>query len=111
MRTLTRLANGEVAFLRESLHRHTAREWRDPKARTVAKYDLAVLYDPNEKLAPSSAATIRHFARIADKLSFDVEPITKRQLAELAEYDGLFIRETVRGDRPPAGAEIPADRV
>src|SRR5579864_2434332 len=98
MRTLTRLANGEGLFLREALHRHTAREWRDPKARTVAKYDLAVLYDPNEKLAPSSAATIKHFARIADKLSFDVEPITKRQLAELAEYDGLFIRETTSID-------------
>jgi len=98
MRTLTRLANGEVAFLRDSLRAHTSREWRDPKARTVPKYDLAILYDPNEKLAPSSAATIKHFARIADKLSFDVEPITKRQLAELAEYDGLFIRETTSID-------------
>src|SRR5260370_1219445 len=98
MRTLTRLANGEAAFLRESLHQHTAREWRDPKARTVPKYDLAVLYDPNEKLPPSSQATIKHFARIADKLSFDVEPITRRQLAELAGYDGLFIRETTSID-------------
>ena len=40
-RNITRLANGEGAFLRESLHNHTKREWRDPKARTVAKYDLA----------------------------------------------------------------------
>ena len=98
MRTLTRLANGEATFLREALHRHTAREWRDPKARTVSKYDLAVLYDPNEKLPPSSAATIKYFARIAEKLSIDVEPITRRQLAELAEYDGLFIRETTSID-------------
>src|SRR3989442_7875675 len=98
MRTLTRLANGEAMFLREALHQHTAREWRDPKARTVPKYDLAVLYDPNEKLAPSSPTTIKHFARIAEKLSIDVEPVTKRQLAELAEYDGLFIRETTSID-------------
>ena len=55
-RNITRLANGEAAFLREALHQHTKREWRDPKARTVAKYDLAVLYDPNEKMPPSSAA-------------------------------------------------------
>ena len=34
---------------RQSLHNHTKREWRDPKARSIAKYDLAVLYDPNEK--------------------------------------------------------------
>jgi glutathione synthase/RimK-type ligase-like ATP-grasp enzyme len=98
MRTLTRLANGEASFLREALHRHTAREWRHPKARLVPKYDLAVLYDPNEKLPPSTAGTIKHFARIAEKLSFDVEPITRRQLAELAEYDGLFIRETTSID-------------
>ena len=97
-RALTRLANGEAEFLRESLHNHTKREWRDPKARTVAKYDLAVLYDPNEKMAPSSHSSIKHFARIAEKLSVDVEPITKRQLAELAEFDGLFIRETTSID-------------
>ena len=47
-RNITRLANGEAAFLRESLHAHTKREWRDPKARTVPKYDLAVLYDPSD---------------------------------------------------------------
>src|ERR1700739_4149539 len=99
-RNITRLANGEAEFLRESLHNHTKREWRDPKARTVAKYDLAVLYDPNEKMAPSSPSSIKHFARIAEKLSVDVEPITRRQLAELAEYDGLFIRETTSIDNP-----------
>src|ERR1700719_4006149 len=97
-RNITRLANGEGAFLRESLHQHTKREWRDPKARTIAKYDLAVLFDPNEKMPPTSAASIKHFARIAEKLSVDVEPITRRQLAELAEYDGLFIRETTSID-------------
>ena len=90
----------KAEFFRESLHNHTKREWRDPKARSVAKYDLAVLYDPNEneKTAPSSPASIKHFARIAEKLSVDVEPITKRQLAELAEFDGLFIRETTSID-------------
>src|ERR1017187_5924747 len=97
-RNITRLANGEGAFLREALHQHTKREWRDPKARTIAKYDLAVLFDPNEKMPPTSAASIKHFARIAEKLSVDVEPITRRQLAELAEYDGLFIRETTSID-------------
>src|SRR6266568_3724022 len=97
-RAITRLANGEAEFFRESLHNHTKREWRDPKARSVAKYDLAVLYDPNEKTAPSSPASMKHFARIAEKMSVDVEPITKRQLAELAEFDGLFIRETTSID-------------
>ena len=99
-RIVTRLSNGEGEFFRESLHNHTKREWRDPKARSVAKYDLAVLYDPNEneRTAPSSPNSIKHFIRIAEKMSVDVEPITKRQLAELAEFDGLFIRETTSID-------------
>ena len=97
-RSITRLANGEAAFFRESLHEHTRRDWRDPKARSVSKYDIAVLYDPNEKMPPSSAVSIKHLARIAEKLSVEIEPITKRQLAELAEYDGLFIRETTSID-------------
>src|ERR1700724_4366287 len=99
-RAITRLANGEAEFFRESLNNHTKREWRDPKARSIAKYDLAVLYDPNEneKTAPCSYDSIKYLARIAEKMSVDVEPITKRQLAELAEYDGFFIRETTSID-------------
>src|SRR3954452_18351452 len=90
-RNITRLANGEGSFLRESLHQHTKREWRDPKARTLAKYDLAVLYDPNEKMSLSSPQTSLHLVRIAEKMSIDIEPIMRRQLPQLAEYDGLFI--------------------
>jgi glutathione synthase/RimK-type ligase-like ATP-grasp enzyme len=97
-RTITRLANGEAEFFRQSLHNHTKREWRDPKARSIAKYDLAVLYDPNEKTAPSSPDSLKHFARIAEKMSVDVELITKRQFGALAEFDGLFIRETTSID-------------
>jgi glutathione synthase/RimK-type ligase-like ATP-grasp enzyme len=93
-RTINRLINGEGAFLCNALDRHTKREWRNAKARSLAKYDLAVLHDPNEKVPPTSVASLKHFARIAEKLSVDVEPITRRQLDELAEYDGLFIRET-----------------
>ena len=49
-RNITRLANGEASFLRESLHRaHLGANGAIPKARTVAKYDLAVLYDANRE--------------------------------------------------------------
>jgi glutathione synthase/RimK-type ligase-like ATP-grasp enzyme len=97
-RNVARLANGEGRFFRDCLHQHTKREWRDPKARNIAKYDLAVLLDPNEKMPPSSLESLKHLARIGEKLSVDVEPITRRQLDELAEYDGLFIRETTSVD-------------
>jgi len=93
-RNVVRLADGEAEFFRQCLRNHTKREWRDPRARSTAKYDLAVLCDPDERTAPSSPASIRHFARIAEKMSVHVEPIARRQFAELAEFDGLFIRET-----------------
>ncbi|HTK13719.1 MAG TPA: RimK family protein [Xanthobacteraceae bacterium] len=97
-RNVTRLANGEANFFREALHQHTKREWRNPKARSISKYDLAVLHDPEEKMPPTSTASIKHLARIAERHSVDIVPVTKRQLAELAEFDGLFIRETTSID-------------
>ena len=50
------------------------------------------------ELPPSSPETLRHFQRIAEKQSVEVELITRRQLAELAEFDGLFIRATTSID-------------
>jgi glutathione synthase/RimK-type ligase-like ATP-grasp enzyme len=64
----------------------------------VAKYSLAVLYDPQEEMPPSSVESIRHFQKFAERNSVEVELLTKRQLAELAEFDGLFIRATTSID-------------
>jgi glutathione synthase/RimK-type ligase-like ATP-grasp enzyme len=97
-RPLAKLGPEEAAFFRESLHHHTQRDWRNPRARTVAKYSLAVLHDPQETLPPSSQETIRYLERFAERHSVEVEPITKRQLSELAEFDGLFIRSTTSID-------------
>ena len=41
---------------------------------------------------------MKHWARIAEKLGVEVEPITRRDLARLAEFDALFIRETTSID-------------
>jgi glutathione synthase/RimK-type ligase-like ATP-grasp enzyme len=97
-RPLAKLGPEEVQFFRECLQRHTQRDWRRPKARPVAKYSLAVLFDSTEKLPPSNAETLRYFQRVAEKMSVDVEIINKRQLAELAEFDALFIRSTTSID-------------
>src|SRR5260370_2067902 len=35
---------------------------------------------------------------MAGRLWVEVEPVTRRQLSEIAEYDGLFIRETTSID-------------
>ncbi len=116
-RNITRLANGEALFLREALHQHTKREWRDPKARTVPKYDLAVLYDPNEKMAPSSPDSIKHMARIAERLSLH-DPLHQQGFShgalgpepggDAADRDARRRRRSAESDgraRPAAGCK------
>jgi glutathione synthase/RimK-type ligase-like ATP-grasp enzyme len=97
-RPLAKLGSEEAEFFRAALHQHTQRDWRNPRARAVAKYSLAVLYDPQEELPPSSVETIRYFQKFAERNSVEVELLTKRQLAELAEFDALFIRATTSID-------------
>jgi len=95
---VTRLAAEELAFFHTALHNHTTREWRSKKDRPSPRFSFAVLYDPNEKLPPTSFASMKHWARIAEKQGVEVEPITRRDLARLAEFDALFIRETTSID-------------
>ena len=74
--------------------RYTSRQWRDPKAKSPARFSFATLVDPQEELPPSTIASLKHWARIAARLGVEVEPITKKDLPRLANYDALFIRET-----------------
>ncbi|MCK1974952.1 hypothetical protein LNK20_19910, partial [Bacillus safensis] len=39
-------------------------------------------------------STLKHWARSAARLGVEVEPIGKRDLPRLANFDALFIRET-----------------
>jgi glutathione synthase/RimK-type ligase-like ATP-grasp enzyme len=90
----TKLEDDELKFFVDSLTKYTGRVWKSPKARTIAKWSIAVLHDPNEQLAPSSVESLRHWARIAEKDGVEIEPITKRDINRLAEFDALMIRET-----------------
>lgn len=91
---LARMDAGHKARFLESMERYTAREWRDSRTRTPARYTFATLIDANEQLPPSSVNSLKHWSRVAAKMGVEVEPITKRDLARLANYDALFIRET-----------------
>jgi glutathione synthase/RimK-type ligase-like ATP-grasp enzyme len=91
---LARMSEEEEGRFLACMDVYTGREWRDSKARTPARYTFATLVDPNEELPPSEISSLRHWARIAEKMGVEVEPITKKDLARLANYDALFIRET-----------------
>ncbi len=91
---VTRLSAEELIVFHQALHSHTRREWRSKKDRAAPRYSFAALYNPAEELPPSSLGSLKHWARVAEKLGVEVEPITRRDLARLAEFDALFIRET-----------------
>jgi glutathione synthase/RimK-type ligase-like ATP-grasp enzyme len=91
---LARMADADRPRFLAGLDAYTSREWRDRKAKTPARYAFATLIDPAEQLPPSEVGSLRHWAKIAEKMGVEVEPITRRDLARLANYDALFIRET-----------------
>lgn len=91
---LNRMKPDEKARFLASLDTYTSRQWRDSRARTPARYTFATLIDPHEELPPSTVGSLKHWSRIAEKMGVEVEPITKKDLAKLANYDALFIRET-----------------
>lgn len=91
---LARMGEEEKQRFLEALEIYTGREWRDSKTRTPARFSFATLVNPHEELPPSEISSLRHWARIAEKMGVEVEPITKKDLPRLANFDALFIRET-----------------
>ena len=91
---LARMKDDEEERFLAALDDYTRREWRDGKARTPARYSFATLIDPKEELPPSMVGSLKHWSRIAEKMGVEVEPITKKDLPRLANFDALFIRET-----------------
>ncbi len=92
--SLLRMPAEEKKRFLASLEIHTGREWRASKARVPARYTFATLIDPHEQMPPSQVSSLRHWSRIADRMGVEIEPIHKKDLARLANYDALFIRET-----------------
>lgn len=64
------------------------------RKRLHSRWDLAILYDPAEKLRPSELPAIKRFARAAERQGMASELIQKDDFSRLGEFDALFIRET-----------------
>ena len=69
---------------------------RKPRVRKPppARYDLAILRDPEEHDPPSDDRAIQKFIRAAASLGLNAEVIGRDDFARLAEYDALFLRAT-----------------
>ncbi len=59
-----------------------------------ARFELAILINPDDPEPPSNAGALKKFAKAAAKMGIATELITRDDYGRLAEFDGLFIRET-----------------
>ncbi|HCS12634.1 MAG: RimK family alpha-L-glutamate ligase [Zetaproteobacteria bacterium CG06_land_8_20_14_3_00_59_53] len=86
-------------FFETSLRSH-ARVPRKKRSdsRKPALYDLAILYNPNDKMPPSDMDALDLFIKAGHRQRVDVELITRKDFSRIAEYDALFIRETTSID-------------
>ncbi|CAM3603336.1 RimK family protein [Halomonas lysinitropha] len=92
------LAPEEQDLFATALNRHSRKVWRTPKARRRYRFDLAILVDPKEALPPSNRVALKAFIRAGRRLGIDVSLVTRKDAGRLAEFDGLFIRETTALD-------------
>jgi len=92
------LEGAQQVFFVSALTTYMTKRWQQPRIKSPARYDLAVLYNPNEQLPPSNKRALQKFIKVGKKLDIDVELIERKDYSRLAEYDALFIRETTRID-------------
>ena len=95
---INRLSDGQRTAFLAALQEHTKRRWADQKARSTLRYSLAVLHNPKEAMPPTTAKSLQKLAKVGAKMGIEIEPIGANDLDRLAEFDGLWIRETTSID-------------
>ena len=95
LHTLTDLQEDSFAA---ALDKFSKKLWRKPRARKTYRYDIAMLADPNESMPPSNKRALKSFIEAGKEIGIEVEMIGRNDYSRIAEYDGLFIRETTALD-------------
>ncbi len=81
-----------------AFEKYRKRLWRPSKGRFQSRYDLAILHNPADPQPPSNEKALQKFIKAGRIFGLDVELITPKDYARLAEYDALFIRDTTNID-------------
>lgn len=81
-------------FVVEAARAYFSRPRFASRRRKAPRFDLAMLWNPDEEEPPSDERALRKFEKAAKKLGIGVERIVKDDFGRLAEFDALFIRET-----------------
>lgn len=89
-------ADRPLAF--EAAQAFFSRRLMPAPTRRPSRFDLAILYDPDDRTAPSDERAIQKFVAAAESLEIDAEVIGRTDAGRLLEFDALFLRATTSVD-------------
>lgn len=92
--SLNELSDEQQDLFAQALDNFSKKIWRQPRSHKSARFDLAILHDPNEQLPPSNKGALNRFLTQAKKMNINAELITEDDTIRLLEFDALFIRQT-----------------
>lgn len=91
---VSEVPDSHFPFVIEQAERYLRRAPSRAKTATPARYDLAILHDPDDPMPPSSLQTLKRIIDVGASMGIECELIRKDAYGRIAEYDALFIRET-----------------
>ncbi|HEY5623467.1 MAG TPA: RimK family protein, partial [Gammaproteobacteria bacterium] len=99
LQSLRPIANSEIPashhdFVVEQAARYFTRRQSPRRPRRAVRYDLAILWDPDEVDSPSDERAVKRFVRAAREQDIAATIIDDDDYGRIAEYDALFIRQT-----------------
>lgn len=80
------------------LDRFTQGSWKTTRRQRGARWDMAILVNPDEDHPPSNKRALKRFVRAASQHGIRAELVTAHTLGQLPFYDALFMRETTAID-------------
>jgi glutathione synthase/RimK-type ligase-like ATP-grasp enzyme len=99
LQTIVPIATRDIPATHRDFMVEAAEAWferpaRRRRARGQARYDIAILHDPEEEDSPSDARALRRFERAAEACGLEPRLIGRTDAGRIAEFDALFIRQT-----------------
>ncbi|PQO30848.1 RimK family protein [Blastopirellula marina] len=83
-------------FVLEAAQQHFAGRGGSVKKRARARFDLAILHNPEDADKPSNDKALSKFIKAAEAQGIHAEMITRDDYGSIGEFDALFIRETTQ---------------
>jgi glutathione synthase/RimK-type ligase-like ATP-grasp enzyme len=91
---LAEVPESHRAFVVQQAERYLRRAPRKAKESPPARFDLAILHNPEDPMPPSDKKALAQFVEAGEQMGIRCELIDKSGAGRIAEFDALFIRET-----------------